>query len=134
MKIPDSEFKQRLSKVQEEVNKEGLDALLIHSNESDFANVRYLSDYWPLFETAGVLVPKEGDAILIIGPESETFARDRSKIQKIRKVLEYLLGLVNNIFPLNIRRFFTETENNLFSHTEASSKTFKRFSIAVSKS
>lgn len=89
MKIPDSEFKQRLSKVQEEVSKEGLDALLIHSNESDFANVRYLSDYWPLFETAGVLVPKEGDAILIIGPESETFARDRSKIQKIRKVLEY---------------------------------------------
>lgn len=87
--IPDSEFKERLAKVQEEVNSRGLDALLVHSNESDFANVRYLTDYWPLFETAGILVPKEGETILIIGPESETFAKDRSKIPKIRKILEY---------------------------------------------
>ncbi len=87
--IPDSEFKERLAKVQEEVNSRGLDALLVHSNESDFANVRYLTDYWPLFETAGVLIPKEGEPILIIGPESETFAKDRSKIPKIRKILEY---------------------------------------------
>jgi len=87
--IPDNEFKQRLERVQEEVNKRGLDALLIHSNESEFANVRYLSDYWPLFETAGVLIPREGEATLIIGPESEAFAKDRSKIQKIRKILEY---------------------------------------------
>lgn len=87
--IPDSEFKERLAKVQEEVNSRGLDALLVHSNESDFANVRYLTDYWPLFETAGVLILKEGEPILIIGPESETFAKDRSKIPKIRKILEY---------------------------------------------
>lgn len=87
--IPDRDFKERLAKVQEEVNKRGLDALLVHSNESDFANVRYLSEYWPAFETAGVVVPREGEAILIIGPETETFARDRSKISKIRKVLEY---------------------------------------------
>jgi len=87
--IPDSEFKEQLAKVQEEVNSRGLDALLVHSNESDFANVRYLTDYWPLFETAGVLIPKEGEPILIIGPESETFAKDRSKIPKIRKILEY---------------------------------------------
>jgi Xaa-Pro aminopeptidase len=87
--IPDGEFKQRLAKVQEEANSRDLDALLIHSNESDFANVRYLTDYWPLFESAGVLIPKEGEPILIIGPESETFAKDRSKIPKIRKILEY---------------------------------------------
>lgn len=87
--IPDSEFRQRFNKIQEEVNKRDLDGLLIHSNESDFANVRYLSDYWPIFESAGVLVFKEGKPILIIGPESETFAQDRSKIPAIRKILEY---------------------------------------------
>ncbi len=87
--IPDNEFEQRLESVQEEVTKRGLDALLVHSNESDFADVRYLTDYWPVFETAGVLIPKEGEAILIIGPESETYAKDRSRIAKIRKILEY---------------------------------------------
>jgi len=87
--IPDSEFKQRHARVQGEVNKSGLDVLIVHSDEADFANVRYLSDYWPIFECAGALIPKEGDLILLIGPESETYARDRSKIKEIRKILQY---------------------------------------------
>ena len=83
--VPEDEFRQRLEKAREGVNRRGLDALLVHSNEVEFANVRYLSDYWPAFESAGVLIPKEGEAILIIGPESETNARDRSKISKSEK-------------------------------------------------
>ncbi len=87
--IPDSEFAARLSKVQQRVQAEGLDALIVHSHEADFANVRYLSNYWPIFETAGVIVPAQGEAALVIGPESMTFARDRSKIPTIKRILEY---------------------------------------------
>lgn len=87
--IPESEFAARVQRVQEEVRARGLDALLVHADEADLANVRYLSNYWPIFETAGVLVPAEGEAIQIIGPESETFARDRSRLKKVRKILEY---------------------------------------------
>ena len=88
-KIPDEEFAWRVERVQEGVRRKGLDLLLIHSNEADFANVRYLSDYWPIFESAGVLVPVEGPPALLIGPESETFARDRSRIDRIYKLIEY---------------------------------------------
>jgi Xaa-Pro aminopeptidase len=88
-KIPLSEFKQRHANVQAKVNARGLDAVIIHSNEADFANVRYLSEYWPIFESAGVVVPAEGNPILLIGPESETFARDHSVIPDIRKILYY---------------------------------------------
>jgi len=87
--IPLDEFQQRHKRVQAKVNERGLDALLIHSNEADFANVRYLSDYWPIFESAGVVIPASGDPILIIGPESETYARDNSAIPTIKKVLYY---------------------------------------------
>lgn len=87
--IPDQEFAERVRRVQEAMRAQGLDILLVHSDEADFANVRYLSDYWPIFETAGVLVPCEGEAIQIIGPESETFARDRSKLGIVKKILEY---------------------------------------------
>lgn len=87
--IPETEFAARVQRVQEEVRARGLDALLVHADEADLANVRYLSNYWPIFETAGVLVPAEGEAIQIIGPESETFARDRSYLKKVRKILEY---------------------------------------------
>jgi len=87
--IPLDEFERRHAAVQDKVRQRGLDALLVHSNEADFANVRYLSDYWPIFESAGVLVQAEGEPILIIGPESETFARDHSVIPDIKKVLYY---------------------------------------------
>jgi len=87
--IPLEEFKGRWRAAQTKVRERGLDAVLVHSNEADFANVRYLSDYWPIFESAGVLIQSEGEPILLIGPESETFARGHSVIPDIRKVLYY---------------------------------------------
>lgn len=88
-RIPDSEFQARLARTAQLTKEAGVDILLVHSNEADFANVRYLSDYWPLFESAGVLVAPDGSAKLLIGPESETFARSRTKIPDVRKLVEY---------------------------------------------
>jgi Xaa-Pro aminopeptidase len=87
--IPDKEYRNRIKALQGNIRKAGLDAVLVHSNESDFANVRYLSEYWPTFEAAGVFVPREGKPVLIIGPESETYAKGRSKIRQIEKMVEY---------------------------------------------
>jgi Xaa-Pro aminopeptidase len=87
--IPDSEFNNRIQRFQANIRSAGLDAALVHGNESDFANVRYLSDYWPTFEAGGVFVPAEGKPVLLIGPESETYARGRSKIKDIEKMVEY---------------------------------------------
>ena len=87
--LPDTEFKERINRVQEELKKNNFDAYLVHSNEADQANVRYLSDHWPIFETAGVIIPTEGDPILLIGPEAEPFAKDRSRVPEIRKLIEY---------------------------------------------
>lgn len=61
--IPKSEFQDRVVRVQAGLAKRGLDALLTFGNESEPAFVRYLCDYWPAFETAGVLVPVEGDRL-----------------------------------------------------------------------
>lgn len=112
--IPDSEFKERQKKVQEKVRENGLDVAIVHSHEADFANVRYLSDYWPIFETAGVLIPSQGDLMLLIGPESETFAEGRSKIKKIRKILEYRESAEPNYPDIKIDSFesvFEEASN-----------------------
>ncbi len=87
--IPKSEFQERIRRVQRELARRGLDALLTFGNEAEPQFVRYFSDYWPAFETAGVLIPVEGEPILIIGPESLTYAQSRSKIEKIRQVLQY---------------------------------------------
>lgn len=87
--IPDSEYQKRLDRMQALVQETGFDVLLVNSNETEFANVRYFSGYWPIFEIAGVVVPPTGKPTLLIGPESGTFAHDRSKIARIRLMKEY---------------------------------------------
>lgn len=82
--IPLSEYRERITKVQASMKKEGYDLILSYGNEAEPQYVRYFSAYWPSFETAGVLIPAEGEPLLLIGPESFTYASDRSKIPEIR--------------------------------------------------
>ncbi len=87
--IPTSEYLERIAKFQANIKAAGLDACLVHGNEADFANVRYLTEYWPTFEAGGVFVPAEGEPVLLIGPESENYAKGRSVIPNIMKLIEY---------------------------------------------
>lgn len=92
IRIPDQEYKERAMRAAEIIRREGLDALIVNSNESDYANARYFSGYWPLFERAGVAIAPTGEAALMVGPESSQFAADRSKIDKIFVLKEYREG------------------------------------------
>lgn len=87
--IPDAEYAERLQKCAALVEKKGYDVFVVNSNEADYANVRYFTNFWPLFERAGVAITPDGKAGLMVGPESRIFAADRSKIQNIFTVLEY---------------------------------------------
>ena len=87
--LPQEEFDARIATLAKRVADAGLDAVWVHSDEADFANVRYLSDYWPVFERAAVAVGANGKAIQIIGPESEEYALDRSRLKSIHKLVCY---------------------------------------------
>ncbi|NLK83850.1 MAG: aminopeptidase P family protein [Lentisphaerae bacterium] len=87
--IPKTEYQERMKKFQANIKSAGLDAALVHGIECDCAHVRYLSEYWPTFESAGIFVPAEGKPILLIGPESELYARGRSVIPDIMKMIPY---------------------------------------------
>ena len=87
--IPKQEYFDRIAKFQTNIRNAGLDACLVHGNEADFANIRYLTEYWPTFEAAGVFVPAEGKPVLLIGPESEKYAMGRSVVPNILKMIEY---------------------------------------------
>ena len=87
--IPMDEFRERAKKIRELMKRERVDLLLAFGNEAEPQFVRYFSDYWPSFETAGVLFAQEKEPVLLIGPESMTFARDRSKIEQIRRLAAF---------------------------------------------
>jgi Xaa-Pro aminopeptidase len=87
--IPKEEFYDRIARFQANIKAAGLDACLVHASESDMANVRYLSEYWPTFEASAVFVPAEGESVLLVGPESEIYAAHRSVFKNIERMLEY---------------------------------------------
>ena len=80
--IPDYEYKERIAKAAALIRERGLDVMIVSSTESDYANARYFSGFWPLFERAGVAISASGDAALMVGPESAIFAKDFGKIEK----------------------------------------------------
>lgn len=83
------EFKSRIGKVQKILKNSEMDAVLVFSTESEPAGVRYFADYWPSFETTGVLIPREGSPSLLIGPESLTYAKSHSKLEDIVRMKDF---------------------------------------------
>lgn len=92
IRIPDHEYKERALRAAKLIQREGLDALIVNSNEADYANARYFSGYWSLFERSGVVIAPTGEAALMVGPESKEFGADRSKIEKIFVLKAYREG------------------------------------------
>ena len=90
--IPDNEYLERVQKAAAILRRDGFDALIVNGTESDYANPRYFSGYWPLFERAGVAISAGGDAALMCGPESAIFASDRSRLDKVFVLKEYREG------------------------------------------
>jgi Xaa-Pro aminopeptidase len=87
--LPVSEFAERISRVQNAMRAEKLDIVVTFGDEAEPQYVRYFSDYWPSFETAGVFIPRIGDPCLLIGPESLTFSRSCSKLKNIKRLKDF---------------------------------------------
>ncbi len=89
VRIPDAEYKERIKKAAKLIAEKELDVLIVNSSEADFANARYFSGFWPLFERAGVAISAAGNAALMVGPESRVFAADVSRIDNIFVLMAY---------------------------------------------
>ena len=87
--IPDYEYRERIARAAKMVADKGLDVMVVCSTESDYANARYFSGFWPLFERAGVAIAANGDAALLVGPECIIFAKDVAKMDKIFCLKEF---------------------------------------------
>jgi Xaa-Pro aminopeptidase len=121
--IPNSEYRERVKKAAKILVREKLDALIVNSNESDYANARYFSGFWPLFERCGVAVSANGDAALMVGPESRHFGGDRNKLDKVFVVKAYREG-ADPAYP----ELMADTYNDVF---KAIGVTGKKIRIGV---
>ncbi len=79
-----AETQKRLQALRDILRDKHLDAALVYFDELNVANGWYLTGWCGQFEKGSVLVPLEGEPILLGGPESEPFAQMNSAITKVR--------------------------------------------------
>ena len=87
--IPIEEYKQRVQNAAAKVRERGLDVLVVNGSESDYANTRYFSNFWPVFERCGVAISADGRCAIMVGPESDLFAADFGVIEDVFVLREY---------------------------------------------
>jgi len=91
LQIPRNEYDLRIRNTQEAMKKQGLDLLITHACGCESATVRYLTNFWAVFDFAGVLVPAEGHPMLLTGgPESYDFAKQFAQIDDVRVHPKYV--------------------------------------------
>ena len=70
--IPKSEFQERLIRIQAEMEKEKLDAIAVYGDEYRKENLRYVCNFWPIFERGICVIPKSGEPTLAGAPKAKT--------------------------------------------------------------
>ena len=88
-KIDRSEFRARIGRIQEAVRRERLDALMVYGDEYRKENLRYVSNFWPIFERAACFIPRTGDPILACAPEGEQYAREMCAWTDVRNIKQF---------------------------------------------
>ena len=94
IKISKEEFHSRIEKVKEKMGENSIDLLFVYSDEYRCENLRYLSNYWPLFERGMLAIGIKGDPILLVSPECENLAKEMSVWKDIRLIREIGMSYV----------------------------------------
>ena len=89
--IPASEYAVRWRRVQALLVERELDLLVAYADDrATFgpAHARWLADFPVHFEPACILMPREGEPVMLVGPESDEYARLRGRIRDVRVLRE----------------------------------------------
>jgi Xaa-Pro aminopeptidase len=90
-RIPAAEYPERWRKVQAMMASEDLDYLVAYADDrASFgpAHARWVADFPAHFEPACVLMPRKGEPVMLVGPESDQYALLAGRIPDVRVLRE----------------------------------------------
>jgi Xaa-Pro aminopeptidase len=93
-KLPQQDYQARINKLREAMVRDGTDIFIIYGDEYRRENLRYVSNYWPIFERGMLFVGVDRDPVLLASPECEHIAREMSAWNDIRLVREVGMSYV----------------------------------------
>lgn len=89
IQIPHSEFTARLERIQAAMAERRLELLIVYGDEYRKENLRYVCNFWPIFERAACFIPRRGLPVLAGAPEGAVYAREMCVWPDIRNVKEF---------------------------------------------
>ena len=95
-KITREEFHCRFQSLYEGMQEKGIDTMIVYGDEYRKENLRYVSNYWPIFERGAAIFSLHNDPILLCAPECEKVAAEMSVISDIRLVSDFLCVTVSD--------------------------------------
>ncbi|MCL5986556.1 MAG: Xaa-Pro peptidase family protein [Actinobacteria bacterium] len=109
--IPVTEFQTRIEKLRDIMRIERAEIFLIYGDEYRRENLRYVSNYWPIFERGMLAVGLEGEPILLAAAEGQNLAKEMSPWKELRIIHEMEMSYVPEQVKYNSpRKYNTLTE------------------------
>jgi Xaa-Pro aminopeptidase len=106
-KLSQGEFRARIQRLREVMSRDGTDLFIVYGDEYRRENLRYVCNYWPIFERGLLFVGMDRDPILLASPECEHLAHEMSAWPDIRLVREVGMSYVPEEVEFTNTRFTT---------------------------
>jgi len=89
VRIPASEFRTRIERIQEAMARQKLSAVMVYGDEYRKENLRYVCNFWPIFERGACFIPAKGEPIFAGAPEGEKYVREMCAWKDVRNIKEF---------------------------------------------
>lgn len=90
IKISKEEFTARTERLRAWMQENNVDAIFVYGDEYRKENLRYVSNYWPIFERGAFLMGKSTMPIVLCAPEGEQVAKEMSVWNDVRLVPDFV--------------------------------------------
>src|SRR3990170_1670365 len=127
MTIPKTEFAERLERLRRIMLAEEVDLFLVYGDEYRREHLRYVSNYWPIFERGMLVIGRSGDPVLLVAPECFHYARENSVWSDLRIVHEMEMAYVADQVEYSAESVYT-TLGEVFQAVSRGGK-FKRVGV-----
>lgn len=96
IEIPKSEFNERVNRLKQLMDQQGIDVCFVYGDEYRKENLRYISNFWPIFERGAAVIAKDREPIVLAAPEGELVCKEMSAWPDIRLVPDFMCVTVTD--------------------------------------
>ena len=89
IRIEKEEFNNRVMILQDKMEENDLDAIMVYGDEYRKENLRYFTNFWPIFERGALFIPRKGEPIYSGAPEGESYAREMGVWEDVRNIRDF---------------------------------------------